>query len=83
MKIEIIRSQTNLVEAGRDGQYLTCPNHSPEHPRLVYDKYDDSVAICMECGFTCQNFIEYPIAEVIDMETMETRFRNVITGEYV
>ena len=66
---------------------LVCPRHPMEPPSarryLVECEDDDSVVECLMdgCGYTCQNFIKYPIAEVHNFTTGETYLKNVLTGE--
>ena len=66
-----------------DGEYLTCPNHGERKVRLWEDPDDDSVAMCPDCNYACQNFLRYPIAEVHNHRTGERYLRDMLTGEVV
>lgn len=61
-------------------QYLICPN---DRERLVEHGDDDSTAVCPRCGYNCQNFLKYPVAQTFDISTGEIYSVNVLTGEKV
>ena len=65
-------------------EYLTCPNHGEQIVRLaIQDQDADWMVECPLCGYQCQNFLKYPVAEVHKRTTGETYLRNVLTGELV
>ena len=61
-----------------------CPGEPPaERVYLEEHPTDDEVAYCLECAYTCQNFIKYPVSQVMDMKTGELYQKNMLTGERV
>ena len=64
-------------------RHLICPNHGEERIRLEEDPQDDSIARCPNCRFACQNYIKYPVAQVMDTATGKPVMRNILTNEQV
>lgn len=62
---------------------LVCPNHGDSTVYLEEMPGDDGRVYCPSCGYDCQNFIKYPVAQVTDLRTGELSYRNVLTGEKV
>ena len=64
---------------------LICPEHQGAEKKYYLQERDgdDSIAECMDCLYSCQNFIKYPEVEVMNLETGETYMKNVMTGETV
>ena len=61
---------------------LVCSKHPGEGPFYLEELPDDDhIVRCPECGEEWQNFIKYPVAEVVDLGTGETFLKNVLTGE--
>ena len=68
---------------------LICPNHPTEPPsarRYLYEMEDDDATVeCLSdgCDYACQNFVKYPVAQVVEFSTGKIRLKNVMTGEYL
>ena len=64
-------------------EYLVCPHHGKDRVRLVVQLEFDWMVECLRCGYQCQNFLKYPVAEVFNSTTRQTYLKNVLTGEIV
>ena len=62
-------------------RHLICPNCSDKR-RLVEDETDETEMECLFCNYRCQNYLKYPLAQVVKRGTCEIVFQNVFTGEY-
>ena len=64
---------------------LVCPDHKGKDEKHYLEELDrdDSIVVCPDCGYNCQNFIKYPEVEVMNLATGETYMKNVLTGERV